>query len=70
MIHIRTTATLVEKLKKQAKALKKQENCDHSKALELVAHNAGYESWHHVKWCYDQSFAAKLEKPSTTEGCC
>jgi hypothetical protein len=67
MIHIPTTATLVEKLKKQAKALKKQESCSHSKALELAAHNAGYESWLHVKWCYDQSSAAKLEKHPTTE---
>lgn len=62
-----TTAILVEKLKKQAKALKIQENCNHSKALELVAHNAGYESWHHVKWCYDQPSAPKLEKLPTAE---
>lgn len=60
MILIPTTATFVEKLKKQAKALKKLGNCCYMEALEMVAKKAGYESWHHVKWCYDQSSAAKL----------
>jgi hypothetical protein len=54
MILIPTTATFIEKLKKKAKTLKKQENCSYQKALERVAYEAGYESWHHVKWCYDQ----------------
>jgi len=60
MILIPTTATLVDKLKRQAKAHKKQGNYCYMEALEIVAQTAGYESWHHVKWCYDQSSAAKL----------
>lgn len=37
-----------------------EHNCCHMEALEIVAQKAGYESWKHVKWCYDQSAAAKL----------
>jgi hypothetical protein len=59
MILIPTTMTAIQKLKRQAKDLKKRENIVYSKALEIVAREAGYESWHHVNWCYTQSSAEK-----------
>jgi len=54
MILIPTTATLLEKLQKQAKDIKKDNNLKYQQALEFVAREAGYDSWGHAQWCYKQ----------------
>lgn len=51
MRFIPTTASKVESLKKQAKALQRNGGGKHAHMLDRVARSAGYEHWHHVKLC-------------------
>lgn len=55
MKHIHTTATAVEKLKSEAKALQKDSGATHSAALEKIAVQHGYTNWHHVTTCLKES---------------
>lgn len=51
MRHIPTSATMVDKLKKQAKRLQRTGGGKHAELLNRVARRAGYEHWHHVQLC-------------------
>ena len=51
MKFIITTATAVQKIKSAAKAIAFKSEISHTKALEQVAQEAGYESWFHVQRC-------------------
>ena len=55
MKYIHTTASAVEKLKTRAKFLKRTENISHSEALLRAAKESGYDDWHHVVKCQDES---------------
>lgn len=46
---IRTTATAVQKIKMAAKAIERNSDISHTKALELAAQQAGYADWHQVQ---------------------
>lgn len=58
MKHIPTTATAVEKLKKQAKAVAKDQGIPLVEAQESVAKEAGYQHWHHVVLCAEETKCA------------
>lgn len=47
-ITIFTPSRLVEKLKQQARKLKKEQGLSHREALDQVAKNLHYHHWHHV----------------------
>ncbi len=55
MIFIKTTATVVEKIKARAKSIKQEQCLTHQKAIEIAAIEAGYLSWFHVHWCVKAS---------------
>lgn len=55
MRFIPTTAARVEQLKKQAKRLKSTKGGKHADLLNAVAKTAGYDHWHHVTLCLDQT---------------
>lgn len=48
MTHIRTTATLVSKLKAEAKALVRESGESLQACQETVAKRHGYKNWKHV----------------------
>jgi hypothetical protein len=53
---IRTTQTAVSALKKRARSISKPAGGPpYQEALEMVAKTARYHSWHHVKWCGEQT---------------
>lgn len=60
---IPTTATAVQKLKSRAKELVRSSDASYQQALELAAKEAGYESWHHVRWCLEQSSHGNTSEP-------
>jgi len=51
MRHIPTSATMVDRLKKQAKRLQRTGGGKHADLLNRVARSAGYLHWHHVQLC-------------------
>lgn len=55
MRFIPTTAARVEQLKKQAKRLKSTKGGKHADLLNAVAKTAGYDHWHHVTLCMEQT---------------
>ena len=55
MRFIPTTAARVEQLKKQAKRLKSTKGGKHADLLNAVAKTAGYDHWHHVTLCLEQT---------------
>ena len=55
MRFIPTTAARVEQLKKQAKRLKSTKGGKHADLLNAVAKTAGYDHWHHVTVCLEQT---------------
>ncbi len=55
MQHIPTTATFAEKLKRQAKTLRKTTGTSLAFALDTVAKQNGYEHWKHVTDCLEQT---------------
>lgn len=55
MRFIPTTAARVKHLKKQAKRLKSTKGGKHADLLNAVAKTAGYDHWHHVTLCLEQS---------------
>lgn len=57
---IPTTATAVEKFKRQAKTLRKTTGTSLAVALDTVAKQGGYEHWKHVTLCLEQT---KISKP-------
>jgi len=63
---IPTTATQVDKLKSLAKTRRKKDGVPLCAALDAVAQQHGYESWHHVTLCREQTLrsTAALELPS------
>jgi hypothetical protein len=46
-----TSETLVEKLKQEAKRLKRKHAGTYAQALDRVARQHGYNHWGHVTWC-------------------
>ncbi len=63
MIHIPTTATAAEKLKRRAKALRKETRTSLAVAQETVAKEDGYLSWKHVTVCADRTEAEPKALP-------
>ena len=55
MIHIPTTATAAEKLRRRAKTLRKETRTSLAVAQETVAKEDGYLSWKHVTVCADRT---------------
>jgi hypothetical protein len=55
MQHITTTATAAEKLKRQAKALRKSTGTSLAVALDNLAKQNGYEHWKHVTECLENT---------------
>lgn len=53
--HPPTSAARVEQLRKQAKRLKSTKGGKHAVLLDAVAKSAGYDHWHHVSLCRDQT---------------
>ena len=60
MRFIPTTTTSVDSLKKQAKKLQRKAGGRHADALDRVARGAGYNHWHHVTVCLNQSSASSF----------
>ena len=58
MRYIPTSDEVVERLKKQAKKLKRSGAGKHSDLLNRVAKQAGYDHWHHVIKCNEGAAAA------------
>jgi len=55
MISAQITATAFEKLKREAKCLKKTSGCTWTQALDQVAEQAGYLNWHRITLLAKQS---------------
>lgn len=55
MRFIKTTPAQVEALKKQAKRLQRNGGGKHADLLNRVARSAGYEHWHHVRLCQEET---------------
>lgn len=58
MRFIPTSAATVDSLKKQAKKLQRKAGGKHVDLLDRVARGAGYNHWHHVTLCLEQSEAS------------
>lgn len=63
MEFISTTATAVEKLKRQAKTLSQTTGISLRAAQTIVAQHNGYVHWKHVTHCRDQTAALSHKKP-------
>ena len=61
--HIPTTATAAGKLKRRAKALRKETRTSLAAAQETVAKHDGYLSWKHVTVCADRTKAEPKTLP-------
>lgn len=61
MLHIPTTATAVEKLKREAKAYRNARGCSLTEALEAIAVQAGYRNWKHVTVCAEATPRVQLD---------
>lgn len=57
MRYIPTSAGTVDSLKKQAKKLQRKAGGKHAEQLNRVAKSAGYDHWHHVTQCLQQTEA-------------
>ncbi|MBA3597989.1 MAG: hypothetical protein H0W40_11535 [Methylibium sp.] len=55
MIHISTTATVAEKLKRRAKTLRKETGTSLAVAQDAVAKQDGYRSWKHLTVCAERT---------------
>lgn len=55
MKHIPTTSTAVEKLKRNAKNLRKDTKTSLAVAQDTIAKSAGYDNWKHVTVCMEQT---------------
>lgn len=62
MRFIPTTASKVESLKKQAKALQRNGGGKHGQLLDRVARTAGYKHWHHVTLCLRETEGVREER--------
>lgn len=69
MRFILTTAVAVEKLKQQAKKTKQKLKMPHAEALDRVARGAGYNHWHHVIQCAQQTQRQGENTPSLAKEC-
>lgn len=67
MPFISTTATAAEKLKREAKKLRKTTGTSLAVALDTVAKQQGYEHWKHVTICCEQKISLKLLPDSLTD---
>lgn len=54
MRHIPTSAEQLERLRKQAKKLKRVGGGKHADLLNKVARGAGYDHWHHALQCHER----------------
>jgi len=59
MRYIPTSTAIVESLKKQAKKLQRKGGGKHSELLDRVAKTAGYQHWHHVTLCHQETQAKR-----------
>lgn len=59
MIHIPTTATAVQKLKRLAKTRRKSSGESLASALDATAREGGYRDWKHVTVCLDATAGGK-----------
>lgn len=59
MQFIPTTVTAVQKIKSTAKAVSRTTDISHTKALEHVSKEHGYEGWYHVQQCQKLTAAQK-----------
>lgn len=66
MRFIITSAQSVEKLKQQAKKLKRKHGIPHAEALDKAAKQHNYNHWGHVTWCAKETLT--LERP-LSESC-
>ena len=57
MRYIPTSAGTADSLKKQAKKLQRKAGGKHAELLNRVAKSAGYDHWHHVTQCLQQTEA-------------
>lgn len=67
MEFISTTATAAEKLKREAKTLRKTTGTSLAIALDTVAKQHGYEHWKHVTICCEQTISLKPLPDSLTD---
>ena len=67
MRFIPTTAARVEQLKKHAKRLKSTKGGKHADLLNAVAKTAGYDHWHHVTLCLEQTERSVLARTLADE---
>ena len=67
MRFIPTSPTKVEKLKKKAKELQRNGGGKHNVLLDRLARGAGYEHWHHVTLCLNESMQATNERSINQE---
>jgi hypothetical protein len=68
MRFIPTTAAQAEQFKKQAKKLQRNGSGKHADLLNRVARSAGYDHWHHVTQCLQQS--EQTDEASALKGEC
>ncbi len=67
MEFISTTATLVDKLKREAKTLRKTTRTSLAIALDTVAMQHGYDHWKHVSSCREDTISLKSLPDSLAE---
>lgn len=63
MDFIPTTATLVDTLRRKAKALKRASSTTLAAALDIVASEGGYLHWKHVTVCAEQTASRRQTNP-------
>jgi hypothetical protein len=61
MRYIPATDVFVEKLKQQAKKLKRSKAIKQAEALDRVARTYGFNHWGHVTWCLKEAAARQLQ---------
>nr|WP_315494229.1 hypothetical protein [uncultured Rhodoferax sp.] len=67
MAFISTTSTLVDKLKREAKTLRKTTGTSLAVALDTVAMQHGYDHWKHVSSCREDTISLKSLPDSLAE---
>ena len=64
MRYIPVTDVFVEKLKQQAKKLKRSKAIQQAEALDRVARTYGFNHWGHVTWCLKESASRQSQGTS------
>lgn len=65
MRYVPVTDVFVEKLKQQAKKLKRSKAIKQTDALDRIAKTFGFNHWGHVNWCLKEAAARQLQGCST-----